>query len=94
VVGAEHEHDLGVTLGDQLAVAPDGVGVALVEPVGVLVRPQLGREQPQAPVGPVKVPGPPVGQLVVERLEPVLLQYPDVLDPGVEQLDRGKSISR
>jgi hypothetical protein len=74
--------DLGghhrVVLGDQLAVAPDGVGVALVEPV-LLAGPELGREQAQAPVGPVQVPGPAVGQLVVERLEPVLLGHPDVL---------------
>jgi hypothetical protein len=80
VVGAEDEHDLGVALGDQLAVAPDGVGVALMEPV-LLLGPELGREQAQAPVGPIQVPGPAVGQLVVQRLEPVLLQHPDVLDP-------------
>jgi hypothetical protein len=82
VVGAQDQHDLGIVLGDRLAVAPDGVGVALVE--AVLLGPQLGREQAQAPVGPVQVPGPAVGQLVVERLQPVLLQHPDVLDPGVD----------
>jgi hypothetical protein len=82
VVGAEDQDDLGVVLGDQLAVAPDGVGVALVEAV-LLPRPELGWEQPQASVGPVQVPGATVGQLVVERLEPILLQHPDVLDPGM-----------
>jgi hypothetical protein len=82
VVGAEHQDDLGVVLGDQPPVAPDGVGVALVE--AVLLGPELGREQPQPPVGPVEVPGPAVGQLVVERLEPVLLGHPDVLDPRVK----------
>jgi hypothetical protein len=46
VVSAADQDHLGVVLGDQPAVAPDGVGVALVE--AALPGAELGRQQAQA----------------------------------------------
>ncbi len=81
-VGAHHHDELRAELADQLGVAPQAVGGALCPalPPGALV----GRQDQQAAGGPVEIPGPAVGEMVVERGRLVLLGDPDVGDRAVQ----------
>jgi hypothetical protein len=80
VVGAQHQEGIRVELADQRAVAVDGVGVALGEPALLLLAVLVleGGEHLEAAVGAVEVPGAAVGQVLVDRVQLVLLDDPDV----------------
>ena len=88
VVGAHRDHDVRGELGEEVALLDKGVcvprGDGLVS-VAALKR----RQDPQPPVGPVEVPWPSVGEVVVERVGLVLLDDPDILQATVGDLRQG-----
>ena len=84
VVGAEDEEDVGIELADQRALPVERVGVPLGEaPLLLAVLALIGREDLEPAVGAVEVPGAAVRQVLVERVQLVLLDHPDVRDAAV-----------
>ena len=89
--GIDHEDNVGVELGDEPAVAPQGIGVPVREaPLG----PGEGVEDQQPALRAVQVPWSTVGQVVLERLRLVLLGHQASSIPLLAQLLSGKSMSR
>ena len=87
VVGAEHDDHLGVGGPDLVPDPEQLVGVALREPVlvggaGAL----LGHQQPQAALVAVEVPGPPVGDRLLDARALELQRQPHLGDPAVRQV--------
>jgi hypothetical protein len=86
VVGREDEDEVGTKVADEAARAQDGVGVALV-PARVRVA-LVGRQNLQAAVRAVQVPGAAVGEVVVERVRLELLDDPHVRDARVHAVGK------
>ncbi len=83
VVGAEDEQHVRGVLAQEGQVAVQGVGVAGREAALVLVTAGVGRQDQQAAARAVQVPRATVGEVVVEGVQAVLLDDPDVADAAV-----------
>lgn len=86
LVGARHDDDLGARLTQLGTHLQQVVGVAGAEALGPAGLPFLRHEPPVAAAGAVEVPGPPTGEVAVERGRLVLHRDPHVRDAAVAEV--------
>jgi hypothetical protein len=89
LVGAQNHDHIGAGFFDKALVSKQCVGVALVPP-SLLVVSLVRGEDAEAAVGLVEIPGPPVCDVIVQRVRFVLLHHPNIRDPAVHAVAERK----